>query len=48
MNNIYISDEWVKKLDDWIKRYIALDKALKGLSDKKENEKEAENEDLQL
>lgn len=36
MNNIYISDEGLKKLDDWIKRYIALDKALKGLSDEKE------------
>lgn len=44
MSNIYISDEWVKKLDDWIKQYIALDKALKGLSDNKEDEKEAHNE----
>ena len=40
MNNIYISDEWLKKFDEWIINYIALDKALKGLSD----DKEAHNE----
>ena len=36
MNNIYISDEWLKKLDVWIINHIAFDKALKGLSDEKE------------
>lgn len=36
MNNINISDEGRKRLEVWVKRYVALDKALKGLSDNKE------------
>ena len=36
MSNIHISDEGRKKLEVWVRRHIALEKALKGLSDKKE------------